>query len=125
MDTFIRVQGIVSKAAEKTLTERMDAKWPAVPGSLSLFVDAADVDIPLGTTFTCLVEKKQGSTRYAIQGKLIQVSQQFALPYHHIPRGLKTICEIKLDDASKKILAATIPVTEHWQPQDKVIVLGV
>ncbi|MBO9730273.1 MAG: hypothetical protein J7623_16655 [Chitinophaga sp.] len=112
-DKFIRVEGIASKKVEVLLNAKLGT-WPIHASSCILFVSYSDFDIPLGETFFYLIDREERDAMYIIQAKLIQVTQSWLKPFDEIPRGHKSICEIKLDDPSLKLLQSKLPVVDGW-----------
>jgi hypothetical protein len=123
MDTFVRIYGIVSKSVEEMLLREMD-NWPINSRSCILFVDYSDFDILIGAKFTLFAEDEQGRILHSIDGELVQVTQSFFKPFDQIPKGHKTICEIKLDDQSLNLLRSKLPIVNSWYAGENRFLLG-
>lgn len=113
METYVRIYGIASKKVENLLFNAMDT-WRTTPNSCIIFVDFSDFDIPIGTYFTMFAENEEGTNIHYINGELVQVTQSFLKPYGEIPRGHKTICEIKCDEESANLLKSRLPIVDSW-----------
>jgi len=124
MDAFVRVFGMVSKGVEKQLFQAM-GNWPANSNSCILFVDFSDFDIPIGTKFSFFATDLQGKDLHNINGKLVQVTQSFFIPFDEIPKGHKTICEIVLDEPSLNLLRSNLPTVSSWHDGEKKYLLGI
>ncbi|MFX1705653.1 hypothetical protein PV783_16925 [Chitinophaga sp. CC14] len=123
MDKFVRVEGIVSKHVEQLLISSL-GKWPIYSNSCILFINYSDFDIPLGARFLYLVDNESREIMYPIQGELVQITQSFLKPFDEIPHGHKTICEIKLDDPSLKLLQSKLPVINARGSARKMFLLA-
>jgi len=123
MDKFVRVEGIVSKSVEKLLISSL-GKWPIYSNSLILFFNYSDFDIPMGAKFLYLVDNESREIMYPIQGEIVQITQSFLKPFDEIPHGHKTICEIKLDEDSLKLLRSKLPVVDAWGITRKMFLLA-
>lgn len=123
MDKFVRVEGIASKNVETLLVSSL-GKWPMYSDSCILFINYSDFDIPMGERFLYLVDKASWEIMYPIQGELVQITQSFLKPFDEIPHGHKTICEIRLDDASLKLLRSKLPVVDAWGSAEKMYLLA-
>lgn len=123
MDKFVRVEGIVSKSVEKLLISSL-GKWPIYSNSLILFFNYSDFDIPMGAKFLYLVDNESKEIMYPILGEIIQITQSFLKPFDEIPHGHKTICEIKLDEDSLKLLRSKLPVVDAWGSTRKMFLLA-
>lgn len=123
MDKFIRIQGIASVSTEALLVAKL-GRWPIHTDNCILFAGYSDFDIPLGTTFLFLVEKGATDMVYPIRGELIQITQSFLKYFDEIPRGHKTICEIKLDAPSLNLLRSKLPVIDAWGWQEHLFLLA-
>lgn len=121
--TFIRIYGIASKSIEKMLLSAMGS-WPINSRSCIVFVDFSDFDIPIGARFALFAENEDDGTVHKIAGELVQVSQSFLKPFTHIPKGHKTICEIKFDDQSFNLLRSKLPIISSWYDSERRFLLG-
>lgn len=118
METYVRIYGIASKKIENLLFNAMDT-WQKRSNSCIIFVDFSDFDIPIGTIFTIFAENEDGTGSHDINGELVQVTQQFLKPYDEIPRGHKTVCEIKLDERSVNLLRSKLSIIDSWYDTSK------
>ena len=118
MGMYIRVFGIASIKIENLLINAMDT-WRKKSNSCIIFVDFSDFDIPIGTIFTIFAENEDGTGSHDINGELVQVTQQFLKPYDEIPRGHKTVCEIKLGEHSVNLLRSKLPLIDSWYDTSK------
>jgi len=123
METYIRIYGIASKKVENLLFNAMGT-WKTNSNNCIIFVDFSDFNIPIGTNFTIFSENEDGTVVHNINGELVQVAQQFLKPYGEIPRGHKTICEIRLDDHSVNLIRSRLPTIDSWYDTNKRCLLG-
>ena len=98
--------------------------WPINSRSCILFVDFSDFNIPIGAKFTLFAEDEHGRMLHNIDGELVQVTQSFLKHFDQIPKGHKTICEIKLDEQSLSLLLSKLPIVESWYVGERKFLLG-
>lgn len=86
-----------------------------------LFCDYSEFDIPVDQTFN-YIENTQGKKVYSDPFTLVNISQEFGLPFDIIPRGYKTICKFsfigKIPPAIKEI-----PTIKTWHEASVCLVL--
>jgi hypothetical protein len=95
--------------------------WPTNSKTCILFVDYSDYDIPIGAKFSLFSTDEQGREIYKIDGELLQVTQSFLKPFDLIPKGHKTICEIKLDAPSLNLLRSKLPIVDSWYAEKRFL----
>jgi len=122
MDKFIRIYGIASEKTRKLIASA-PGEWPSHSGGCLLFVDYSDFDIVMGERFRYFIERELGIT-HPIEGQLVQVTQSFLKPFDAIPRGHKTICEIRFDAPTLELLRSKLPIVDAWDGDNRRFLLG-
>jgi len=84
------------------------------PNCLLLVADYSDFEVPIGTKFNLLKKMDATDTSYSIDGQLTMVTQQFAKPFDCIPKGWKTIVEIRFDSASLELIKSRMKLIDSW-----------
>ena len=107
------IGGVLSQNAEKLIakgiTREFDRKL-----SLSFFCAYAAYEIPMGTRFDHLTIAGINIT-FEIDALLVNVTQNWALPFDYVPYGHKTICTFLFPDTEQmNMVIDKISASDSW-----------
>ncbi len=109
-DLFIT--GIVSAASNELVAKGLKRNFDE-NSSLCLFCGYANYNIPIGTEVNCLANL-QTEKDEPIKATLIDITQQWAIPFDLIPSGWQTVARFMFSKEDLNFIKNEIPFIDTW-----------
>jgi hypothetical protein len=114
----LRIRGILSEDLLGIYSKLVGYKKGML--QIVLFCDYSDFDIPIGYTFSQIVDLRNGSkTSSMIQLK--GVSQQFGFVFDSVPKGHKTICNFEFIQSPMPEIIKSLPRISNWHESKNIL----
>lgn len=113
----IVMSGIVSASSIRLLEKGLKRDYNSTL-SLDFFCLYSEYEIPIGSTFT-IFRNLNTDLSVKIKAKLIDVTQQWGLPFDFIPIGFRTLARIEFDNTeSMFLIKKEMPTILRWEDSD-------
>lgn len=110
----IVMSGIVSTSSIRLLKKGLKRQYnPAL--SLDFFCLYSEYEITVGSTFTIFSNRKTG-LHLNIKARLVDVTQQWGIPFDLIPMGSRTLARIEFEnEANIIVIKKEMPMINRWE----------
>jgi len=116
-DQKIVLLGIISEDRYELVLKGFQRNFDS-ERTLVFFSPYSEYEIPVGARFSRFVNNKSNKT-IRISSKLIDITQQWGLPFNSIPMGHKTIIRVEFDKEYIDYIKTQIPTIKSWEDSDK------
>lgn len=113
--------GIVSAETFKNIVKGFEREHDESQ-SLNVFCSYSEYDISIGSKFG-MFRDLSNDKRSDVNVTLIDVTQQWGLPFENVPNGYRTICKLGASELDLELLRHNLPLIDYWGQSDKIFEL--